>query len=1322
MRHRAFRVCCFMLSVACGVGLGYHPGARQAESSEPPRIGEAAQASQLPPTLSQILSIPADAIRDATVVAQVLPSDDKIIGAAAAPVSDGPSIKLRVDELVLTARMEADAGNYDTALGLLQEAKALDPDNGVIDLYIQQINEQKAAANELSLEEERLADILEAAERFEREGELYRARNAYAEALKLDPDSEEIAEALERVDAAIAAAEAEGESPGETTEVAQQPVDVEAAEQPAGDGAELARLSSEADAAIDAGDYGRAADLYLQILAIDPDNRGARRGLAFIDEQRDSPAPREVIAVDPGGEVPATEPVTAEDAPERERRRGFFFWRRDREEQREVGPEPVVVEAETAPAVVGPAETDVDLFATPADEPDPRDWRPTDPLVTTPVDPGVVPVTEAPAVVDVDVEPDFAPVGVQPDLTPVEVGPAVAAGPNVTLLLEQARELYDAGELEAARELWAEVLAVDPDNIEAQTYLENTEEEYEALLADRERQLRGESLAEAQRELLNSPLTIQTDRPTPLSEFMRLVSFSTAEELEYYIAEGAETDIFANFVDRPLHEVLDVILLPKGLTWSINESNLITIELDLKHRAFSLSPGQVVKVRALLDSGHLQNAIWGQATPPAPGVEITLDERQRVLLVVGSDTHIQKVEDLVSEIERIDQPELDIAFYKIREEDGPKIKSLINAIVTADQGTPFEVERRIFIDGNDLIVRDTPENIAKIEELLLDNDFIEGLREETLEIANFSLVPRDFEDQNTDQVLVFTSRVVEMIKTLLYSRTGVEQAEREGRRLWYDPSTLQLTIIDTPTNIGRVGNYIASLPELRQRRQQRVIFLEHAVAEVITGELQALLDLRRDGVGAQGGEQVVIRLRRGEIFTFRDYRIRLLRVEEGDPDDRFDDEAQLNIISGTSSSDVTVRELNTVFFEDIEITAEEIQPSGRQGADGDTGRTGEGTARLLLRFVPEEFQEEDIEDEELLAGLLEEPEPITIQPFGPLNALIIRFENPALFNDTLDLIRELDRPTPQVEVETRFVQVNEARAREFSADFNLANWFNDTDLNTDLWQFDARFAQNQDEGQSVFDFPLESPAAANLLKGQTVLDLVLGDGIPGLSFQLRLLEAEGVVNIVNGPKVTMLDGIEGEFRIDRIGPSESTLVAFDGEEGVEIEELEDFFSEGGGNLVNEDASTFEPRLTSVILLVTPEITSPKSIIFDVTAEILDLDNFAGNVLSTSVSPVVTIDEIDTVLPQIRRASPGVVAITNRGNVMRTRKLINTTARIPDGGTMVLGGWTGERTVESHSGVPVLRNMPYIGKFLFSRNARTTDRTTLLIFLSGHLID
>ena len=163
-------------------------------------------------------------------------------------------------------------------------------------------------------------------------------------------------------------------------------------------------------------------------------------------------------------------------------------------------------------------------------------------------------------------------------------------------------------------------------------------------------------------------------------------------------------------------------------------------------------------------------------------------------------------------------------------------------------------------------------------------------------------------------------------------------------------------------------------------------------------------------------------------------------------------------------------------------------------------------------------------------------------------------------------------------------------------------------------------------------------------------------------------------------------------------------------------------------MANEDASIFQTYFTRAILLVTPEITSEDSIIFEITAEILDFDNFLAETVISSFAPgAPNLQGLDPAVSGLGgsvfgQAPIGNYVVTRNDVLMRSRKMIDTTARIKDGGTIVLGGWTGERTLESTSGVPVLRNMPFLGKLLFSRSQRTSDRTTLLIFLTGNLVD
>lgn len=519
---------------------------------------------------------------------------------------------------------------------------------------------------------------------------------------------------------------------------------------------------------------------------------------------------------------------------------------------------------------------------------------------------------------------------------------------------EQALAYFRRGDLARARGLWREMLNIDPQNVRARTFLEQTEAEAARI------GMRADSIAaqrdryQATQRLLEAPVTLQTDRPIPLAEFMRLLSFSTPVEIEYVISDAAETPVYANFVDRPLGDVLDAVLRPIGFDWDITGDNMIAIQSNLRTRTYRLTTDQMNKVRALLDAGTLQNVIWGQELPPMRGAEMTLDERERVLTASGSAVHVAKLTDFLASMEVAATPDLETRIYKINSDDGPKIRAMINAIIDSDARTPFQLERKVYLDGDDLIIRDTPENLVRIEELLLDEQFVDQLRDEELAIVNFSLIPREVEQRSSDQVRFFTSRVYEAVQTLLYARTGKEQAARQGRRAWFDETTLQLTIVDTPTNIARVGQYIESLPELRQRRQQEVVQLEYARAEDIAAQVSQVLGLQPPPAigGERAGEQVVKRLRRGEQFTFRDIRVRMIRVEEGDPNDRDDDQVELQIISGTQSNQITLTELETTFFENYEITAENVQPSGGGGGGGGaTGRQGEGTATIVIRYI-----------------------------------------------------------------------------------------------------------------------------------------------------------------------------------------------------------------------------------------------------------------------------------------------------------------------------------------------------------------------------------
>lgn len=896
---------------------------------------------------------------------------------------------------------------------------------------------------------------------------------------------------------------------------------------------------------------------------------------------------------------------------------------------------------------------------------------------------------------------------------------------DADVMQKEAQKHLKAGDVKRAREIWQKILEQDPQNKLAQTYMEETKADFAKLVATENTRAQAEKRSETAEKLLNAPVTISTEQKIALPQFMSLLSFATTSELEYYIAEGANAMIFANFVDRPLHEVLDTVLLPIGLSWSINERNLITIEPKMITRTYNLSPSQMSKIRALQDSSQLQKIVWNQSEPPAEGAALTLDERQSMLIVTGSKRHIEKIESLLQTLPAAQEQEMIMRVYKIKESDGPRIKSLINSIISADKNTPFDLERKIFVDKGDLIVKDLPENIQKIEELLLNNKFIQDLRNEKIDLANFSLVPRDVENINNDEIRAFTSRVVEAIKVFLYSQEGETQAAAEGRKVFYDPNTLQLTVVDTPTNIARVAKYIDSLPELGQKTRQDVIFLNYAVAEDLSSSLERILKLTTGGAGSgkSGGNEVVLQMRRGDSRQFQNLRIRVVRVEPNDVNDRKDDSVELSVNNGANVSQITLRNLDTQYQDEYELTAEDVVAS--------SGQPGEGRARIRIRYVPQALGQQPYQAGTSAAGANgeaagtgdasgapTEDNGITINPFGELNAIIVRYTNPALYQDVLKLVEQLDKPTKQVQIETKFVEVNETRAKEFSADFNIAGLGSGRSVDWNSQLVNSRFGQDLDEFRDSYSPPIENPTNANLIKGTTVIDAVIGN-FPNIQYSLRLLEAEGIINIINGPKVTALDGQEAEFRIEEYAPQQITSVGSQNSLGSIVNPLDRAFQ--NIQLADTDEANNQNMINAVVLRMTPEITSPDSIILNqLSAELIDFEGWLGQTALPIVQSVATTGQSNSSLFNI---VPQPVAVSNQNfQMMLKRKKIVTDARIKNGGTIVIGGWTGERSQELTSGIPVLRNMPYFGKLLFSRAQRTSDRTTLLIFLTGNLIE
>jgi general secretion pathway protein D len=79
------------------------------------------------------------------------------------------------------------------------------------------------------------------------------------------------------------------------------------------------------------------------------------------------------------------------------------------------------------------------------------------------------------------------------------------------------------------------------------------------------------------------------------------------------------------------------------------------------------------------------------------------------------------------------------------------------------------------------------------------------------------------------------------------------------------------------------------------------------------------------------------------------------------------------------------------------------------------------------------------------------------------------------------------------------------------------------------------------------------------------------------------------------------------------------------------------------------------------------------------------------------------------------------AIGGGGNVSIAQRTINSSVIVQSGQTVVLGGLILENTNEGRSGIPILMNIPLLGK-LFSSTSEDVFRTELIVTVTPRVIE
>ena len=205
-----------------------------------------------------------------------------------------------------------------------------------------------------------------------------------------------------------------------------------------------------------------------------------------------------------------------------------------------------------------------------------------------------------------------------------------------------------------------------------------------------------------------------------------------------------------------------------------------------------------------------------------------------------------------------------------------------------------------------------------------------------------------------------------------------------------------------------------------------------------------------------------------------------------------------------------------------------------------------------------------------------------------------------------------------------------------------------------------------------------SAFATNPIAAASGLSLGLIDGtfnFNGTTFAnfallARALSADTDVNILSTPSVVTIDNRSAEIVVAQTVPFITGQFTNTGAEA------------GAAN----PFQTIERQDVGLILRVRPQVNESDELLLEIEQEVSSLANSAA----------------------VQGSNQSVDLVTNR-------RAIRTAVMIEDGEVLVLGGLIREQVSEVSERVPVLGDLPLIGR-LFSNDDTTADKTNLMVFL------
>ena len=304
------------------------------------------------------------------------------------------------------------------------------------------------------------------------------------------------------------------------------------------------------------------------------------------------------------------------------------------------------------------------------------------------------------------------------------------------------------------------------------------------------------------------------------------------------------------------------------------------------------------------------------------------------------------------------------------------------------------------------------------------------------------------------------------------------------------------------------------------------------------------------------------------------------------------------------------------------------------------------------------------------------------------------------------------REVKQVEIEARFLEVEEQNLEELGLEWTLVN----ADK-TDSFTFKGRnlasaFSVGQEESSIVIDrVGLDLP---EIKQGAPVLPVTVDlaeDAMDVLSVYgslggldvdviLRALERQSGNDLLSAPKLTVLSGKTAEIVV----AEEFRYPESYGDTAAEVGRGDSTAGSAGVAITAGTPQSFTTRNVGVEMEVTPTVEEDNSISLRLKPKVTE---FEGFVEYGETSVAIASDTTVTVPSGFYQP------------IFSVRE-VNTEVTIYDGATVVMGGLTREHSVRVTDKVPLLGNLPVLGP-LFRTEGESSQKRNLLIFVTANLV-